>query len=455
MATVFRRFSKRTTTTLDDAIFFDNEVSFKELGLYAQVMHLCELHDQGEWEFSLNGLAALHRGGIASVRSGIEVLEKRGYLIRAVVSERSNGIRADAEDQIWVVFDTPDDNDWDYVASQLASDGYEHLGKTMGGHAWPEIAKPQVNARVRKSNTGNEEASELPTQNPEKPQVNARVRFSNTGPDPVCENRTREIAKPQVNGGAGFPVFENRTQKDVYPYTTCKSIHPSYPADEAPSPAADGWTDGAAVAFGSPAPASSAVSASVIDRILADPAVQAAIDEVRALAVNRNRLREAPRAFAALVADGYEPREIVSEFASMTLALRRSGREDRFMPQLTKWLENDAADAIERKHKRSSRLDAPTPDPSGTGQPLEILDFDPASYAKTVSQPSAPSACDGGDAEGARNLKLAFLRCSDPAFDELAAKVGCGDASEAEVVEFNRILDEADDPDWTRLLGAS
>lgn len=68
---------KDNFTIVDNDIFKDQRLSYKELGLLCQMLSL-----PNNWNFTVAGLAAIHKDGIESIKSGIKKLEEFGYLTR-------------------------------------------------------------------------------------------------------------------------------------------------------------------------------------------------------------------------------------------------------------------------------------------------------------------------------------------------------------------------------------
>ena len=68
---------KDNFTIVDNDIFMDKRLSYKDLGLLCQLLSLPD-----NWNFNVPGLSSLHTDGKASVMAGLENLEKYGYLTR-------------------------------------------------------------------------------------------------------------------------------------------------------------------------------------------------------------------------------------------------------------------------------------------------------------------------------------------------------------------------------------
>ncbi len=77
MSTVFRVVKNCNYTTLSNHHFKDKRLSWKAKGLLSTMLSLPE-----DWNYTIEGLAALADDGIKSTNSGLAELEKYGYLVR-------------------------------------------------------------------------------------------------------------------------------------------------------------------------------------------------------------------------------------------------------------------------------------------------------------------------------------------------------------------------------------
>ena len=68
---------KDNFTIVDNEIFKDQRLSYKELGLLCQMLSL-----PNNWCFSVAGLAVIHKDGTDSIKAGVKKLEEYGYLTR-------------------------------------------------------------------------------------------------------------------------------------------------------------------------------------------------------------------------------------------------------------------------------------------------------------------------------------------------------------------------------------
>ena len=97
MDTLQKRY-KHGFTTVNNDIFRGKQLSAKAIGILCLLFSLPD-----NWEFSVQGLIALFpKDGKDSIRSGIEELEKRGYLKRERVREAGK-----LKGSKWIIFDSP------------------------------------------------------------------------------------------------------------------------------------------------------------------------------------------------------------------------------------------------------------------------------------------------------------------------------------------------------------
>lgn len=88
-------------TIVANRIFYDKELSYKEIGLLSQLISLPD-----NWDFNIKGLSSLHKDSRDSVASGLIALENKGYLTR-VRSRNDKGTLGDTD---YYVYDNPDEN---------------------------------------------------------------------------------------------------------------------------------------------------------------------------------------------------------------------------------------------------------------------------------------------------------------------------------------------------------
>jgi hypothetical protein len=83
--TVFRVEKNANYTVMSNEHLRNKELSLKAKGLLSQMLSLPE-----EWDYSLEGLACINREGVDAIRTGIQELERFGYLERRRLRD-SNG----------------------------------------------------------------------------------------------------------------------------------------------------------------------------------------------------------------------------------------------------------------------------------------------------------------------------------------------------------------------------
>lgn len=98
----------------------DSRLGFKELGI------LCKLQSlPTNWEFSIQGLAAIMKDGTDSIRSGIHNLEELGYLTRQGQKRDDEGHYSGGD---WVLHEVPFDEE-------------EPMGENKTSESRPQIEK--------------------------------------------------------------------------------------------------------------------------------------------------------------------------------------------------------------------------------------------------------------------------------------------------------------------------
>lgn len=102
-------------TIVDNHIFKDKRLSYKELGLLCELLSLPD-----DWDFSIKGISSLHSDGEKAVRTGLIELEKLGYLIRKQIKGKYG--QFDGYD--YYIFDNPNDNREPYVQNRLMDKGH-------------------------------------------------------------------------------------------------------------------------------------------------------------------------------------------------------------------------------------------------------------------------------------------------------------------------------------------
>jgi len=94
---VVRTIKKGNYTVVDNHYLRDMELSSKAVGVLTKMLMLPE-----NWNFTVRGLAAICKEGVYAIRTAIQELEARGYLVRRCI--RENGRFADTE---YIVYEIP------------------------------------------------------------------------------------------------------------------------------------------------------------------------------------------------------------------------------------------------------------------------------------------------------------------------------------------------------------
>lgn len=108
MSTVFRVNKTKDYTVMSNYHLKDKRLSHKAKGILSEMLSL-----PPDWDYTLAGLATLAADGVGSVRSGINELEKYGYLQRRRNRDQ-NGRLTNSE---YLVFESPEENP-DYESTE-------------------------------------------------------------------------------------------------------------------------------------------------------------------------------------------------------------------------------------------------------------------------------------------------------------------------------------------------
>jgi len=74
---VFRTEKKEDFTIMSNYHFKDKRLSMKAKGLLSMMLSFSD-----DWQYSLNGLAAVSKEGLTAIRATVQELEDNGYLVR-------------------------------------------------------------------------------------------------------------------------------------------------------------------------------------------------------------------------------------------------------------------------------------------------------------------------------------------------------------------------------------
>ena len=74
---VYRTEKKEDFTIMSNYHFKDRRLSMKAKGLLSMMLSFSD-----DWQYSLNGLAAISKEGLTAIRAMVQELEDNGYLVR-------------------------------------------------------------------------------------------------------------------------------------------------------------------------------------------------------------------------------------------------------------------------------------------------------------------------------------------------------------------------------------
>ena len=136
---VFRIHKTDDYTTMSNYHFKDKALSLKAKGLLSLMLSLPK-----DWDYSIRGLSVLSSDGESSVRSGLQELEKRGYLIRKQI--HLNGVISDWE---YNIFEMPQDVENQDVENQQLDNRRQYNTnisntKIINTHTTNVVCQPQA-----------------------------------------------------------------------------------------------------------------------------------------------------------------------------------------------------------------------------------------------------------------------------------------------------------------------
>ena len=118
---VIRVNKNKDYTTMSNYHFRDKELSLRAKGLLSQMLSLPE-----DWDYSIEGLASLNKEGVKAIRSTLQELEDRGYLIRTRVNDEKGHFA-----YIYDIFEKPQTEDLPYYPQGHAVQGHAVQGHTL------------------------------------------------------------------------------------------------------------------------------------------------------------------------------------------------------------------------------------------------------------------------------------------------------------------------------------
>ena len=118
---VIRVNKNKDYTTMSNYHFKDKELSLRAKGLLSQMLSLPD-----DWDYSIEGLAALNKEGVKAIRSTLQELEDRGYLIRTRVNDEKGHFA-----YVYDIFEKPQKEDSPYYPQGHAVQGHAVQGHTL------------------------------------------------------------------------------------------------------------------------------------------------------------------------------------------------------------------------------------------------------------------------------------------------------------------------------------
>lgn len=127
---VFRVNSNKNYTVMNNTPLRDKELSLRAKGLLSVMLSLHE-----DWDYSINGLAAISQEGVKAIRSVLSELEEKGYLIRTKTKNEKGQF-----DYIYDIYETP---------QPQHREPYTPEGHAVEGHA---VNGTQLNTKESSTN---------------------------------------------------------------------------------------------------------------------------------------------------------------------------------------------------------------------------------------------------------------------------------------------------------------
>lgn len=125
-------YRKKGFTTMLNNHLQDKNISLKACGLMARMLSL-----PPDWDYSINGLAAICKEGVKSIRAALKELEDAGYLVRTRVRDEKGHFNYK-----YTLFEDPED-----------AIPYTQKGHAVEGHAVEGHAQKDTQINTNKQNT--------------------------------------------------------------------------------------------------------------------------------------------------------------------------------------------------------------------------------------------------------------------------------------------------------------
>lgn len=149
---IFRVEKNKNYTVISNYHLRDKNLSLRTIGLLSIILSLPE-----DWDYSQAGLAAIVKDGVDSVRSGIQELEKYGYLERERERDENGRMRG----TIYRVYETPKDKRDELTTTKTYGAG--ESDKNNQEQSSPKVDEPTSDSPILENPTLVNPRLETPT----------------------------------------------------------------------------------------------------------------------------------------------------------------------------------------------------------------------------------------------------------------------------------------------------
>lgn len=134
---VIRVNKNKDYTTMSNYHFKDKNLSLKAKGLLSQMLSLPE-----DWDYSIEGLAAINKEGVKAIRTTLQELEDSGYLVRTRVNDEKGHFA-----YVYDIFEKPQTENLPHTQKGHAVQGYAVQGHAVKG---TQLNTKELNTNVCK-----------------------------------------------------------------------------------------------------------------------------------------------------------------------------------------------------------------------------------------------------------------------------------------------------------------
>ncbi|MBR5950296.1 MAG: helix-turn-helix domain-containing protein [Actinomycetaceae bacterium] len=194
---------KADFTMIGNACFRDNRLSYKAIGILAQLLSV----DSANWNFSERGLAALHSDGRDSVRSALRELEEAGYLYREQKRQSDGKVAV----SVYHVFAEPRTEGFD-----LGYEGFIGNDNSTDISDSEDIRNPSSEPWSENPTTGVTSKNTKPVDNFSSHDDYLTKNEQNPSSEPWSENPTTVADRGWVNRGRKIqPIIKEKRIKEI------------------------------------------------------------------------------------------------------------------------------------------------------------------------------------------------------------------------------------------------